>query len=227
MKKSLLILATVTCFVHCGLSDKASSKDRYIFAKSGISIPKRIGTLKLVQEIERKPDGMDVQVRYYDPKRLLKISLYVYQSPPGTKGPSLLLDSDGNKILEDREEMIKLYHAVFKLTDPSESFSTEFRRILRAISALGYKLRSEYRFMAVPKRDDSPIAYAATLVNTEKIEDCDVRMLWKTYLYAIPGYFVKIHCTYPEPLWREIGAIDVDFIQSINWNEVLPKRRGK
>lgn len=45
--------------------------------------------------------------------------------------------------------------------------------------------------MAVPARDDTPIAYAAILAKTDNIERQDVRMIWKTYLYSIPGYYVK------------------------------------
>ena len=167
-------------------------------------------------------------MQYRDPETWLDISLYVYQSPPYTKGPFLLLDADGKRILEDREEIIKRHHAVFKLTQPSESYMEEYRRTLNSISEnRGYELKTEFRYMAVPARDDSPIAYAANLIKTENIDGHDVRYLWKTYLYAIPGYFIKIHCTYPEPLWLEVGAIDVTFIQSINWNEILPKRSEK
>ena len=224
MKKKLILAATVMFAINSGFADESSAEDRYVFAKSGLSIPKQIGLLRFVGETEHQPDGVDLQIRYGDPSGYLKVSLCVYQNKPGTKGPILLLDSDGKKILEDQEEIIKRHNAVFKLAQPSDSYLEEYKRTLDSILSMGYELKTEYRYMAVPTRDDAPIAYAANLARADRIEGQDVRMIWKTYLYAIPGYFVKIHCTYPEPLWIEVGAIDVKVIQAINWNELLLKR---
>jgi len=225
MKKTLILLATVMCAIHSGLADDAPAADRYIFAKSGLSIPKQIETLRFVGDREHQPDGVDTQLSYRDASGWINVSLYVYQSPPGTKGPFLMLDSDGKKVLEDREEMIKRHNALYKLTQPSESYLEEYRLTLDSIyKNQGYELKTEFRFMAVPTRDDTPIAYAAILAKTDQIEGQDVRMKWKTYLYCIPGYFVKMHCTYPEQLTLEVALIDAKFIQSINWSALLPKR---
>ncbi|MCF7854905.1 MAG: toxin-antitoxin system YwqK family antitoxin [Candidatus Pacebacteria bacterium] len=194
----------------------------YVFAKSGLSVPRQIETLHLIDETEYQPDGTNVGLQYHDPEKWLDISLYVYESPPGTKGPFLLLNSEGKPILEDQEEIIKRPNAVFKLTQPSDSYLKEYKRTLNSISAKGYTRKTESRVMAVPTRDDSPIAYAANLTKIERIEEQEIQFFWKTHLYSIPGFFVKIHCTFPEALWLEVGAIDIEFIQAINWNEILP-----
>ena len=204
------------------------SDNVYVFAKSGLSVPRQIEALHFVKETDWNSDGSDVSLEYSDPENGLGLSIHVYQSPPDTKGPFLMLDSDGNRMLEDREAVKDPRSAGYKLTQPSENYMEEYRRTLKSISEnRGYELKTESRFMAVPKWDNSPIALSAYLAKMDRIEGQDVRMLWKTYLYSIPGYFVKIHCTFPEPLWLEIGSIDVKFIQSINWNELLAKQTGK
>lgn len=224
MKKLLLLLTVVMFAINSGFTDEATAQERYVFAKSGLSIPKQIEMLQFIGDRECQPGGIDTQVRYRDQSGWLNVSLYVYQSPPDTKGPFLLLDSDGETILEDREDIIKRYNAVFKLTQPSDSYMEEYKRTLDSIRTIGFELKTEFRFKAVPARDDSPIAYAASLVKTDNIEGQDVQIIWRTYLYSIPGYYVKIHCTYPKQLSLDGLLAETKVMQSINWDDLLPKR---
>lgn len=197
----------------------------YRFSKSGLSVPRQIDTLKLVKVTDRNSNGSNVSLEYSDPEKWVDLSIHVYQSPPDTKGPFLTIDADGRRVLEDGEGVKDPRGAGYKLTEPSKSYTDEYLRTLKSISEnRGYELKTESRFMADPKWDASPIALSAYLAKMESIEGQDVRFLWKTYLYSIPGYFVKIHFTFPEPLWLEIGPVDVNFIQSINWTELFPKQ---
>lgn len=197
----------------------------YRFSKSGLSVPRQIDTLKLVKVTDRNSNGSNVSLEYYDPEKWVDLSIHVYQSPPDTKGPFLTIDADGRRVLEDGEGVKDPRGAGYKLTEPSKSYTDEYLRTLKSISEnRGYELKTESRFMADPKWNASPIALSAYLAKMESIEGQDVRFLWKTYLYSIPGYFVKIHFIFPEPLWLEIGPVDVNFIQSINWTELFPKQ---
>jgi hypothetical protein len=203
-----------------------NQQERFVLETSGVSVPKQIGSLKMTDATDLNRDGSDVVPRFEDPDNWLKISLYVYKSPPSTKGPFLMLDADGNRVLEDREEIIQKYNGVYKLTTPSKSYEDEYSSMVKKISLLGLTLENESRNMAVPTRDDSPIAYVAYLTETKNIDGNDIRFVWEAYLYSIPGYFVKIYCTYPEPLWQEATMTELNFIRSINWNEILPDTEG-
>ena len=169
--------AVLTIVASCGFNPLLAQpaqevSERYVFAVSRLSIPKQLKGLKLV-DIQSVPDGSNVINRFSNPMIGLDISLCVYTSPPDTKGPVLMLDSNGKEILEDREDEKNSHHAVFKLTTPSESYLQEYARVIKAISATGFlanpKLDSEFRFMAIPKRKDSPIGYAAELSGTRKL----------------------------------------------------------
>lgn len=200
----------------------AVENDRYTFALSGLSVPKQVKELKVSEVHEYAQDGSDVSVSYEQPDKGFKLTIYVYKSPEGTTGPTLMLDANGKEIQEDREDEIKQHHAVLKLTTPSESFQQEYKNTLYAIGAIKFmanvKLTDEIRFKAVPERKDSPIAYGAELSGSRELKDgIAIPWTWKTYLYTIPGYFVKIHCTYPSQLWMDFP--DVEFIQSINWDK--------
>jgi hypothetical protein len=215
----------VTVLAHFTVYAQQADVDtnRYVFSLSRLSIPRQVKTLRFVKDTVFAPDGTDVSVNFQDPANGVSVSLYVYKSPPGTKGPILVHDSAGKPILEDREEIIKRYNAVFKLTEPSKSFADEYALRIKSISdGYGYRLKSEYRCMAVPGRDDSPIAYVAKLSRTKDVNGTDMPFIWTAYLYSIPGYFVKIHYTCPEQLWLEIWPIVIEFIQAINWDEILP-----
>lgn len=224
-----IFLSILVCFgtdpLFAQLSEDGGA--RYVFSSCGLSIPKQLKNLKLVDVHQFESDGSDVMVTFTDPDKGLRVSLCVYKSPTETKGPALMLDSGGKEILENREDEKKSHHAVFKLTTPAEAYLREYDQVIKAIIATDFmidtKLDSEFRFMAVPTRKDSPIAYVAELSGTRKVRSENViPWTWKTYLYAIPGFFVKIHCTYPSQLWLEIGPIDVDLIQAINWDEIIP-----
>ena len=214
-----LLLAVFTGIVR-GQQTEASP-DRYIFALSGLSVPKQVKELKVSEVHEYAQDGSDVSVSLEQPEKGFKLTIYVYKSPEGTTGPTLMLDANGKEIQEDREDEIKQHHAVLKLTTPSDSFQQEYKNTLYAIGAIKFmanvKLTDEFRFKAVPARKDSPIAYGAELSGSRELKDgIAIPWTWKTYLYAISGYFVKIHCTYPSQLWMEFP--DVEFIHSINWD---------
>ena len=215
---SLLLSILICCgFTPVFAQQAEADSARYVFSASHVSIPKQIKDLKLV-DVQSVPDGHDAMARF--------------SNPPETMGPFLALDSSGREVLEERREEKKIHNAVLKLTTPSESYLREYARVIKAISATGFladpKADGEFRFMAVPKRKDSPIAYAALMSGMRKLRgDESIPWTWKTYLYSVPGYFVKIHCTYPSQLWLDIGAIDVEFIQAINWNEVIPNEKQK
>lgn len=204
------------------LPEEVDASGKYVFPLSGLSVPKRLNELELVDVQEYAPDGSNTQITFYEPETALRISLYVYKSPSGAYGPTFVLDSEGKKIVEDREEVIREHNGIFKLTAPSEHYQQEYSRTLESISSQGYQVESEFRFLAVPARSDSPIAYAARLSGNRELQSGElIPWAWNTYLYTIPGFFVKIHCTYPSHMSVELEASEVEFIQAINWGEVL------
>jgi hypothetical protein len=221
MQKNTLLTVTVLAVILGGhINVPAEEKvDRYVFAGSGLSIPKEIGSLKLIRQDEYNPGGRaGVRLGFQDAGRPLDVSLHVYQSPPAAEGPALMLDSNGRRILDQR------YRGVYKLTSPSESYQAEYASIIETFSSLGYMLETEYRNIAVAARNDSPVAYSAYLTTTENIDGEDVRFVCEAVLYAIPGWFIKIYWTYPEMLRQEVAIMEDEFIQAINWNEILPEK---
>lgn len=223
--KSLLLL--LLFFAECSLAQgEIGKKDNYLFPLSGLELPKQINKLRFDSDKHYKLDGRDSSATYRNPKLDLSVTIYVYRSPEGTNGPVLMLDSEGKEILETDEKKIQHFNAVVKLTTPSASFLEEYDRTIKKISTLNYKLESRFRFMAVPKRKDTPIAYAAQFSGTRKEQDdSHVPYTWKIYLYSVPGFFVKIYCTYPSHLWHDVGAVDANFIQAINWDEISPPEK--
>jgi len=212
LRKFTFFLAVLVCCCKSVIAEQAETDPaRYVFSASRVSIPRQIKDLKLF-DVRSVPDGHDVMARFSNPKMGVYISLCVYASPPETTGPFLMLDSSGKEMLEDRQDEIKRFSAVFKLTTPSDSYIQEYARVIKVItsadSLTDAKVDKEFRFRAVPTRKDSPVAYAAYISAMQQSSDGEsMALTWKTYLYAIPGYFVKIHFTYPSQLWLDVGGV--------------------
>lgn len=223
--QSLVRLLTLSAVFALSTLSSEELPDRFVFQRSTVSLPKEINGLKFV-DAESVPDESDAMVYYSNPDRGLNLSMAVYVSPSGTEGPTFMLDANGKKILDEREEIRNKFNAVFRLTDPSESFIREYSKTIESIRSVPFlpnlELESESRLMAIPSQENSPIGYVATLVGHNQIEGHgSIPWTWKSSLFAIPGYFVKINYTFPSHLWMEATIAELKFIQAINWNQLI------
>jgi len=210
------------CLISLGMA-VFSRSDEIEFRRIGVHLPTVIDSLEFDHIDTYNADSTDISAVYYWRDYGIKLSLYFYPAPAETIGPRFILDNNGNPIPEDKD--CPNPYAVFKLTEPSETFLWEYYQILYKLEKdLGWKLVDAHprRFTSIPGNYKSFISYNTILTATDTTNwDRPVPMLWHFYLFAVPGYFVKLHVTSPDFAWMEASSAAISTIHAIDWKRWL------
>lgn len=200
-----------------------------LFPALGMEIEKKAGILNL-QSILEIGDGPDVMLRYENAEYGLTATITFYRAPNNTQGPHLIIDGNGNPRLSASNDNP---YAIFDLTEPSESYSDEFWKVVGDIEnnfSLKMMNRGNYpaRYKAVPDIDSPPIAYVAFFSGTgafKGAEAKDIAWAWDFKLFYHNGYFIKIHTEGPDMGDYQIAAQSLEIMKAVNWTKALAENR--
>ena len=201
----------------------SSYKTHLLIQDQSIAIKKKAGALKL-RSIQEMGSGPDIQLVFDDGNQGICSTITIYRAPDGTVGPKLVLDKNGNPIVATNSDNP---YAVYELTEPSESYTREFWRVVKGIEkefSLEFKnkQRKPSRYMAIPKDEEhSSIAYVAYFAGSGEFrgpEYAEIPWEWEFDLFVVGKYFVKIHTEGPSG--SGIIGISVDIISAINWQKI-------
>ena len=164
---------------------------------------------------KRFPNG-DAQFSFSNPQKNIYSTLTIYKAPKGTVGPQLATTPSSSK----PGNAIKL-----ELGTPSKSFIAEYNRMLKSIENqfnLKFANKGQLPIIQPAKtnnRNKTPIAYVATFTGTGDLKGEQYKGVpwrWVMRLYAVNGYFIKIHVE--APAGTELDKISQELHDAINWS---------
>ena len=214
---------------HAALPEGAlytSTRDAIHFHGADLTVAKEAGPLRFDRIFEMGANP-DVQLVFQNHDKGIVSIITVYPAPPGTAGPAILLDEDGEPTLADDSDNP---YAVFQLSEPSEIFLREFDRAVEYVERrYGFEMtnrnRQPMRKLAAPADlENSPIAYVADFRGNGGFRHPDLAdypWSWDFRLFAVRDHFVKIHTEGPES-FATFGA-SREMVEAFRW---LPDVRG-